>query len=301
MYSISQTPVARRDLEEKTNARLIFHTPGNESNKSLTDTGNSLKNNLSTLIKTPNVPTINETNADECNSVPDISVTQQPSPQEIQTDATEPDESNHSLSGASKHHTNPIIPRIEVPPSITTDSTDKFHTPNSFNMHKFVTCFKSEPNLSKVLKEKNRSSTPIMHRGRFIARKLLSGVSMINLRFPFTGHSSHEKLADKNIETDFKLHDNIDIADASESRQQMDVFRVNNENNVSSDVLDGYKENLLCINETKGLALTNKKDISLIKADKLSDSIGRDSVSPITKSTHRMPKAMQVNFKCSTD
>lgn len=164
----------------------------------------------------------------------------------------------------------------------TNSIEEDIQTSNSFNMHKFVTCFKSEPNLSKVLKEKNRSSSPMMHRGRFIARKLLSGVSMINLGLPFAGNS-YEKTNKRKYEKESSLN-NIHYHDCKPTNSFY-----NNDQMPPNDQIN-EKENILSIQ----LAL--KKETSLNKAENLSDSIGRDSVSPITKSTHRMPKAMQVIY-----
>lgn len=60
---------------------------------------------------------------------------------------------------------------------------ENYHTPASFKMDKFIMCFKSEPDLSRAQAASGDDKSKL-NRGRFIARKLLSGVSMINLRQP---------------------------------------------------------------------------------------------------------------------
>lgn len=71
------------------------------------------------------------------------------------------------------------------------NNEQNYHTPISFKMNKFIMCFKSEPDLSRV--QSDTESEPMLNRGRFIAKKLLSGVSMVNLRRPFA--NSAEKRA----------------------------------------------------------------------------------------------------------
>lgn len=68
-----------------------------------------------------------------------------------------------------------------------------YHTPISFKMNKFIMCFKSEPDLSRV--QSDNDIEPILNRGRFIAKKLLSGVSMVNLRRPFANSTEKRAIA----------------------------------------------------------------------------------------------------------
>lgn len=72
------------------------------------------------------------------------------------------------------------------------------HTPISFKMNKFIMCFKSEPDLSRV-QNINNDNEPLLNRGRFIAKKLLNGVSMINLRRPTA--NSNEKATVLSVKT----------------------------------------------------------------------------------------------------
>lgn len=214
------------------------------------------------------------------------------------------------------------------------DDEQSYHhqTPISCKMNKFMMCFKSEPDLSRV--QNLNENVPMLHRGRFIAKKLLSGVSMINLRRPFTngngngsGHgnekatnaiteSSASKMENSAqdtiplpkcvtnvcstvvarqpaaIETDDKIDDDDeDFVDDEEVDREYDDS-VDKENQIpfrTTTTID-YMVKL------KQQQHQQQQSVLSIGCNSiaLSDSIGNDSVSPITKSTHRMSKAMQV-------
>lgn len=221
-------------------------------------------------------------------------------------------------------------------------------TPESFKMNKFVTCFKSEPNLSKALTEKS-DNVPILNRGRFIAKKLLGGVSMVNLRFPF-GSNAHEKKTidgftpkstrdtipvDRNVEGGVTkkiafddVANDVDIIPtnghiANIQKNEMagtpvekmkDAIAVHHMNHIDDDEDDvdfDEKENLPDVECDQPTYLEKLKQASIMHCGgggssvttigclsrdnvSMSDSMIGDSVSPITKSTHRMSKAMQV-------
>lgn len=76
------------------------------------------------------------------------------------------------------------------------NNEQNYHTPISFKMNKFIMCFKSEPDLSRV--QSDSESEPMLNRGRFIAKKLLSGVSMVNLRRPFANSTEKRAFAANN-------------------------------------------------------------------------------------------------------
>lgn len=154
-----------------------------------------------------------------------------------------------------------------------------------FNKNNMKTFYKSEPNLSKIIGDKN--STPILNRGKYIAKKLFNSVSMNNLRRPFA--QSH----DRSEATDAKrmhgmaadtpkasLMDNDECVTPShgEEKEPKLKFIVENSNVLMSDECDS-------------------KDSAAIEEPGFTvDSMERESESPITKSTHRMSKAMQVCF-----
>lgn len=86
------------------------------------------------------------------------------------------------------------------------NNEQNYHTPISFKMNKFIMCFKSEPDLSRV--QSDSESEPILNRGRFIARKLLSGVSMVNLRRPFANSTEKRAIAANKKSTEIVEHEN---------------------------------------------------------------------------------------------
>lgn len=209
-----------------------------------------------------------------------------------------------------------------------TDNEPSYHTPISFKMNKFMMCFKSEPDLSRV---QSGSDDPVLNRGRFIAKKLLSGVSMINLRRPFA--NSSEKATITSMETATPIVENCPDKMQSETITALEVpecavetYKIpsvevpamilddkiddDDEDFVDDEEVDreyedcNDKENrspIPCntidfITKLKPSTTTTAIGVNI----PLADSITNDSVSPITKSTHRMSKAMQVqNHKFS--
>lgn len=207
-------------------------------------------------------------------------------------------------------------------------------TPAPFSMNKFVPCFKSEPNLSKALTDRN-DNVSILNRGRFIAKKLLGGVSMVNLGFPF-GSNAHEKkpigeftptstratvFADRINEPGgaikkINFENDANADDSNNKNEPVADHLLNNIDDSDDDVDFDEKENLpdvecdepsylekvkqaysmQCGSSGGGTIVTT---IGCLPRDNvsMSDSMIGDSVSPITKSTHRMSKAMQVSRK----
>lgn len=111
--------------------------------------------------------------------------------------------------------------------------------------------FKSEPNLSKIL-ETVKFETP-----KKLATKLIKGVSMVNLRLPF---STEKKLVQKSKSVLIK------------SSMNRNCFKEN-----IPESREFFHSNFDCLENTP---VTFR---------------GRNSMSPISKSTQRMPKSMQVN------
>lgn len=165
------------------------------------------------------------------------------------------------------------------------------------NKHK--TFYKSEPNLSKILFEKN--STPIINRGKHIAKKLFSSVSMINLRRPFCGtrgqEQRRESIESHNMDDrDAEFDDEVVVMAAKTTAAEaavkttMPKTLLNLSNCVSSTSMDQIQEI-----SNSSMADDSSKDLSSPDEMNMIGSIGRESESPITKSTHRMSKAMQVS------
>lgn len=114
--------------------------------------------------------------------------------------------------------------------------------------------FKSEPNLSRILQETVKFETP-----KKLASKLIKGVSMVNLRLPF---STEKKLVQKSKSVLIK------------SSTTRNCFK---ENIAESPCSQFFQTDFACLENTP---ITFR---------------GRNSMSPISKSTQRMPKSMQVN------
>lgn len=182
--------------------------------------------------------------------------------------------------------------------------------------------YKSEPNLSSLLPQVHATEeeddddgalTPIVeaassipasshHLGRSITRKLMKGVSMGNLRFPFSTPETTKRLVrsvsatlrrrpsgDAETKHQAPLLEDVDDSDVEEDHdndeEDDDTL---SENNGSSNELPpmsmGYQQIL------QSSVYRNMDLITSTPALHL----GRRSMSPITKSTQRMPKAMQV-------
>lgn len=142
-----------------------------------------------------------------------------------------------------------------------------------FNKAAIKIFHKSEPNLSNVLGEKN--STPIINRGKHIAKKLFSSVSMINLRRPFAHcHAVQDTLGSQKLD------------DAAPETPRTSLARVSEVASAASRSVGAPKLQYI----ESSSPIMNESSAN----ETMADSIGRESVSPITKSTHRMSKAMQV-------
>lgn len=201
------------------------------------------------------------------------------------------------------------------------DNDQNYHTPISFKMNKFMMCFKSEPDLSRV--QNANDNVPALNRGRFIARKLLSGVSMVNLRRPFA--NPVEKAATITEATSNEIDDTTnndehvsaqalevppnDIDDdgvCNVGTVEMPAFIATDDDKIDDDDEDFVDDEEVDREYDDSVDKENRsplqcKTIEYISKSKshtptvLSDSIANDSVSPITKSTIRMSKAMQVS------
>lgn len=206
------------------------------------------------------------------------------------------------------------------------ETEQHYHTPISFK-NKLIMCFKSEPDLSRV--QNTNKHSPMLNRGRFIAKKILSGVSMINLRRPFVNSCEKATITIESMRNDAnnkETNAHVSVASPivvttenieSEPNTQMSIgvqpVIILNANKIDDDDEDFVddeevdreyddsvdKENQSPLFQCKKIeynatlklpSSTNANSCGIT----LSDSISHDSVSPITKSTHRMSKAMQV-------
>lgn len=222
---------------------------------------------------------------------------------------------DEAMDNKSDRKNNPKIRFVQC-----VDNAQNYHTPVSFKMNKFMMCFKSEPDLSRV---QNSIDEPMLNRGRFIAKKLLSGVSMINLRRPFVNSSEKATITLKSTSSDEKGSNKIEC----ESTVALEVPKCavealtvpsieepaitvdekiddDDEDFVDDEEVDREYDDSVDKENRSPIQCNTIEFISKLKPSAtaiscgvdLSDSIANDSVSPITKSTHRMSKAMQVKI-----
>ncbi len=143
---------------------------------------------------------------------------------------------------------------------------DKRECDEHFNKStkEFKSFHKSEPDLSKIFTENTVNTTPLWNNGRFITSKLMKGVSMVNLKCP--------SFIDRKI---LRKSSSIQLKRKSST----------------SDLCETpCKEDTLLDDED--FEETPNKENSLNWSQESSNR--RRSMSPITKSTQRMSKAMQV-------
>ncbi|XP_017125356.1 rho GTPase-activating protein 21 [Drosophila elegans] len=185
--------------------------------------------------------------------------------------------------------------------------------------------YKSEPNLSSILPQVDAEEedddgvlTPIVegrssmtasssHMGRSITRKLMKGVSMGNLRFPFSTPETTKRLVRSVSATlrrrpsgeegkhcplaaDAPLLEDVDDSDVEEEdhrEAEEEDDDTLSENNGSSNELPA-----ISLGYQQILQSSVYRNMDLITSTPALH-LGRRSMSPITKSTQRMPKAMQ--------
>lgn len=303
-----QTPTNRRDINLTPRSQTAFHTPiGHRLNGQRTETFASALDTTKSTIKT------SKSDEHQTNEATERMAT-------VSGDNGRIDDDKEKVIEVLEH------PKIKFVQCADTQPT--YHTPISFKMNKFIMCFKSEPDLSRV--QSVNDNVPMLNRGRFIAKKLLSGVSMINLRRPFG--SNNEKatikvekptaaaaIVDTPIANDMKLSSTCEQMNCATSTapERAEVCILNDkiddddEDFVDDEEVDReYDDSVDKENQSPVEPCNTTEFISKLKplttigcSIPLSDSISNDSVSPITISTHRMSKAMQVNephnFKCS--
>lgn len=147
------------------------------------------------------------------------------------------------------------------------DSEEDDRVNKSKNKHDFKSLHKSEPDLSKIFSEKTINTTPAWNNGR-LASKLMKGVSMVNLKCPlFIDRKIIRKSSSIHLKRESLVNDHTPC-----------------------------KENSLIDDED--FEATPNKENSLSWSQEEETNIRRRSMSPITKSTQRMSKAMQVSSHC---
>lgn len=219
-------------------------------------------------------------------------------------------------------------PKIKFVECTVADDEQNYHTPTAFKMNKFMMCFKSEPDLSRVQNTNNDATT--LNRGRFIAKKLLSGVSMINLRRPLANSNEKQTNAMETVanstetvanNTETLANDEMNKEIMQNDAEPCETVQHDTASSITTptiiadnDKIDDDDEDFVDDEEVDreyddSADKENRSPLQCKTIDfipklepvtaincALSDSIAtvNDSVSPITKSTHRMSKAMQV-------
>ncbi|ALC42593.1 RhoGAP54D [Drosophila busckii] len=180
--------------------------------------------------------------------------------------------------------------------------------------------YKSEPNLCSLapqVHDEDAALTPIAEisatatnhgsgMGKSLTRKLMKGVSMGNLRFPFSTPETTKRLVRsvsatlkrrpsgsdevKQEHADAPLLEDVDDSDVEEDEDEKpadddDEDTLSEVNGSSSELPGaGYHQQLLQSSVYRNLDLITSTPAM---------HMGRRSMSPITKSTQRMPKSMQ--------
>ncbi|XP_055904227.1 rho GTPase-activating protein gacII [Eupeodes corollae] len=146
--------------------------------------------------------------------------------------------------------------------------------------------YKSEPNLSRIIKE--HKELPIA-KSKSLTRKLIKGVSMGNLRLPFANNDSSKRFG----RSAFSLR--RDVSDESgtfqeETESDYELEKPMQEEEVEEEGHEGDEDNNTIEMPTSHLSYY--RNLELITSTP-SMMLERRSMSPITKSTQRMPKSMQ--------
>lgn len=190
-----------------------------------------------------------------------------------------------------------------------------------FNIHpnesdglslKSATRTKSEPNLSRILIDEDLEETAdelktdcvgltdettpiIVHKSRSITRKLIKGVSMGNLRFPFTPENTKRLL--KSATSGRRSEDDRSYLFINED--ESDGYSMENREIIIPKIAitDASTEDDEQEVEHQEYSRVYKysSHLDLLTSTPSSFLLNRRSMSPITKSTQRMSKAMQVS------
>lgn len=160
-----QTPTARRDIDSGRKVEATFQTP--------------ITNRLKPLIE-------------DAIPLPKSPATKPSQPQSGNSDQTD----NANDKNENIHRSEKIGETIKSVVVENKENDDNCHTPITNRINKFMMCFKSEPDLSRA-QNNTGDDRSRLNRGRFIAKKLLGGVSMVNLRQPLA--ASNDRATTLNV------------------------------------------------------------------------------------------------------
>lgn len=177
---------------------------------------------------------------------------------------------------------------------------DRFCCPSEAGLSDSRSKFKSEPNLSTIVHEETRKEKKIS----FLKNKLIKGVSMGNLRLPFGQESRSAKKSSSSSSLlkccfEDSLKDGKKPSIASVASPDCRLIAA-----TSASSLFGQQKSTSAAEEFDQINMLNENHGSLDangaggtwNVGYLTSTpaiSGRDSMSPITKSTQRMPKSMQ--------
>ncbi|XP_055549956.1 serine-rich adhesin for platelets-like [Wyeomyia smithii] len=192
--------------------------------------------------------------------------------------------------------------------TLSDNEEDHFCSPNLSDSR---SKFKSEPNLTTVVYEESRArpSNGKERKLSFLKNKLIKGVSMGSLRLPFGQENRSAKKSSSStslLKCCFEDHlknakRSIEGRSSSSSMASIDspvCRRSSDKQNVLSSLLhrtssvgsEEYDTVNLVDENNANMDVNNWNVVCLTNTPALS---GRESMSPITKSTQRMPKSMQ--------
>ncbi|KAJ6646591.1 Rho GTPase-activating protein 19 [Pseudolycoriella hygida] len=232
---------------------------------------------ISTNLTSPTIDS-NKTSAPKINPTvttpvcKSIKIVEEPSVQKVEHDETSEDEVDsfellsetiNKLQNTSNCSSNKKVVAFDVGEHTNKSNSERDGHMNKSNKQDFKSFHKSEPDLSKICSENVVSTTPLWNNGRFITRKLMKGVSMVNLKRPLF---TDRKLIRKASSVHFKRK------------------------SLESDSCGTPCKNESLIDD-EDFEETPNKDNSLSWSQE--SNLRRRSMSPITKSTQRMSKAMQ--------
>ncbi|XP_037952908.1 uncharacterized protein LOC119683326 [Teleopsis dalmanni] len=190
-------------------------------------------------------------------------------------------------------------------------------TPAKQNNMDLKSRYKSEPNLSRILPDKITESTTnmsaISKTGLSFKRKLIKGVSMGNLKFFSTPDPTRRLVRSvsatlRKTAGDIERSDRKNLLDDIDDELDDDTFEENPNDHLDSDseiesetdVKNELASTTSTSSELPGCSasfLHSQQNLIHRNIDLMTSTpsmfLGRRSMSPITKSTQRMPKAMQ--------
>lgn len=172
--------------------------------------------------------------------------------------------------------------------TLSDNEEDRYCSPNLSDSR---SKYKSEPNLSSIMQEDRHDRGSKEKKMSFLKNKLIKGVSMGSLRFPFgQDHRSGKKCSSASL-LKCCFEDNLrsarkSIGGSEESCRIIAVSKL-----LGSTKSFPNEDYAQTVNENNANLEVNAWNVGYLTSTPAIN--GRNSMSPITKSTQRMPKSMQ--------